>query len=89
MSAYTELKWKHRRGSHISAAITYADHYTISHRDTCFTLSYRPPGEHIPLGQFKLLREAKARAKSHDMLEAPLLVTLKGIYKQEPPTRKE
>jgi hypothetical protein len=35
-----------------------------------FTLSYRPKGEHNPLGQFKSLEEAKSAAEKHNALRS-------------------
>lgn len=59
------IKWDRAEGNKNSAPISYSGDYVISERPDLFTLSFRPAGQHIPLGQFETLNEAKSAAEEH------------------------
>lgn len=50
----------------VQAPLVYRGPYTISCRDACFTLSYRPEGEHHALGSFETLARAQQTALRHE-----------------------
>ena len=59
------LSWRHIPGDAISADLSCAGPYVISHRPREHTVSYRPPREHHPLGVFATEDEAKNAAQRH------------------------
>jgi hypothetical protein len=66
----TPLDWREHDGiPNIQAPLSVAGDYVISHRPEQFTLSYRPTGHHVPLGQFTTEQEAKDKAQRHANFE--------------------
>jgi hypothetical protein len=61
----TAFDWKRIAGDAISADLSRAGPYVISHRASEHTVSYRPPGKHHPLGVFATEDEAKQAAQRH------------------------
>ncbi len=60
-----KINWLYIPGNKNQAPLYYFDCYVISERLKSFTLSYRPPGEHNPLGTFETLEQAKCVAEEH------------------------
>jgi len=61
----TRLVWACRGPEPKMAALSYSGDYVISQRPSNFTLSFRPTGEHHPLGSFGSLQEAQRTAQDH------------------------
>lgn len=59
----TKYYWQYREGTKVQAPISYCNHFVISHRPNCYTLSYRPPERHLHCGVFPNLLEAKQAAE--------------------------
>jgi hypothetical protein len=59
-----EIIWAYNPGNKNQAPLYHFGDYVISER-SYYTLSYRPPGQHIPLGQFENLNLAKEVAIAH------------------------
>ncbi len=59
------IKWLSNPGSPIQAPLSYGGDYVISHRTDLFTVSYRPPGQHVHVAQVKTLKAAKLAAEQH------------------------
>lgn len=62
-----KLKWRTRRGNAISAPLSYAGDFVISHRHEWHTASYRPPGKHVHLGVFLTKKAAREFCESLDV----------------------
>jgi hypothetical protein len=60
-----ELAWDTIPATDITCALTIAGDYVITHWPHGFTLSYRPPRKHEPMGTFGTLGEAKQVAERH------------------------
>lgn len=65
-----DMQWKNADGCSVNGVLVQAPlvlsgPYTISCRDECFTLSYRPPGEIWALGSHSTLEAAQATAERH------------------------
>ena len=57
------IEWAENPGSRVQAPLSYGNDYLISHREGLHSVSYRPEGKHIPLGNFKTKEEARAAAE--------------------------
>lgn len=60
-----KIIWEYREGTKICAPLYYFEDYVISIWSEYFILSYRPTGQHIPLGKFNLFGDAKEAAEKH------------------------
>ena len=64
-----KIKWYYNPGSKNQAPLYSFDDYVIScwneGGDACYCLRYRPPGQHIVIGDFKTLEESKNAAELH------------------------
>lgn len=65
-----KINWEYNPGSKNQAPLYYWNDYVIScwnegYENTYYCLSYRPIGQHIPIGDFKTLDETKKAAELH------------------------
>lgn len=69
MKKRSGLRWKRAEGiPGVQAPLSFAGHYTISHRAGEHNVSYRPPGEHHHVGTYKSAAIARAAASFHHRL---------------------
>lgn len=57
--------WQENFGSAVQAPLTFGNGYVISHRPNQFIVSYRPEGQHIHIGEYETLENAKSAAENH------------------------
>jgi hypothetical protein len=59
------MNWQHTPETKKVTALTFSGDYIISHRPECFTVSYRPTGQHYHVGQFQNVADGQAAAEEH------------------------
>jgi len=65
-----KIKWEYIEGNKISAPLYYFNDYVIScwnegYKNACYCLRYRPINQHINLGDFETIEQAKEAAETH------------------------